>query len=119
MMAGLVFFIAHTSFGQGWFVINRTGMCVLLSIYMLTCIAGFHKILKEQKTLHLEHSSFFWVNVAILIYSSGAFFLLLGADTIRAMNKEAITHLWNTLFLPLNILKNILLGIALSKKEES
>jgi hypothetical protein len=116
---GFSFFIIHTSLTKGWFVINRVGTSVLLSIYTLCCIAGFLKILKEQRILHLEKSYQFWANVAILIYSSGAFFIFLAADTIRAENKAAMSQLWGTLFLSLNILKNILLGIALSKKEES
>lgn len=119
LFASFLFFTVHTSLTKGWFIVNRTGISVLLGIYMLCCIAGFYKILKEQKILHLEQSSLFWSNVAILIYASGAFFLFLVADTLRAENKVAMGQLWGTLFLSLNILKNILLGIALSKKEET
>jgi hypothetical protein len=116
--SGILFFLLSTTFNSGWLTLNRPGICVLLVCYISLAILGFYKILKEQKLLQIERSSFFWTNVAILIYSSGAFFLFLGADAIRAIDKQLMIKLWYTLFVSLNILKNILLGIALSKKEE-
>lgn len=116
--SGILFFLLSTTFGSGWLTLNRTGISIMLCVFIVLSIAGFYKILKEQKILQLEKDSFFWVNVAILTYSSGAFFLFLGADAIRSIDKQLMIKLWYTFFVSLNILKNILLGIALSKKEE-
>ncbi|WP_118950182.1 hypothetical protein [Taibaiella helva] len=116
----LSFFITLTTFDTGWFRLNRLGISVFLIEYIGLSIWGFFTILRQQKILFLEQSSFFWSNIAILIYSSGAFFLFLLTIHIKtAADKATLIQLWNTLFLSLNILKNILLAIALSKKEDA
>jgi hypothetical protein len=115
LILGLLFFISHTTQTHNWFKLNRKGISILTLVYIINCIISFHNILREQKVIFLEKLSFFWVNTALLLYSSGAFFLFLIYDDLN--NKEQ-KMLWGTVFLSLNILKNILLGIALSKKEE-
>lgn len=120
LIANLCLFIMLTSVYTGWFRLDRLGISIFLLQYIGLSIAGFYQILKQQKILFLERSSFFWSNVAILIYASGAFFLFLFTTSIKTTaDQMALTQLWGTLFLSLNILKNILLTIALSKKEES
>ncbi len=117
--SGAIFFILTTT-NKGWYKLNREGISTLLLVYIVLSISGFYTMLRQQKILFLEKSSFFWSNVAILIYAAGAFFLFLSTSHIKnSADRLALTQLWNTLFLSLNILKNILLGIALSKKEES
>lgn len=101
---------------KGWFIINRMGVSIFLVFYIVICVVSYYKILKEQQDVHLEKSSVFWVITGIFIYSSGTFFLFLGADALAGSNKEAGSFLL-TFFAPFNILKNIMLGIALSKKE--
>jgi hypothetical protein len=118
LVCGLTFFILTTSFDKGWFRLNRVGISTLVVVYIALSITGFYTMLKQKKIVFLEKSSFFWANVAILIYSSGSFFLFLSTSHItNSADKAALTQLWGTLFVSLNILKNILLGIALSKKE--
>lgn len=120
LAGGILAFLASTTFYGGWSKLNRPGICVFLVVYLCFSLYGFYAILRQQKILFLEKSSFFWANVAILIYASGAFFLFLSTSHIRSSeDRIALTQLWGTLFLALNILKNILLGIALSKKEGS
>lgn len=120
LFVNIFLFLALTSSDTGWLTLNRLGISIFMIQYIGLSIAGFLTILRQQKIVFLERSSFFWSNVAILTYSSGAFFLFL--FTIHITDSEdwlALYRLWGTLFLSLNILKNILLGIALSKKEES
>jgi hypothetical protein len=113
---GLVFFLAYTSFSHHWFSFNGLAISVLLLSYMSLGILGFYTLIKEQKTMFIEQSSFFWANVAIFIYASGTFFLFLLADRLKKNDMNSLMLLWSTVFLSLNILKNGLLGIALSKK---
>lgn len=118
LVEGLLLFFVTTYAGFGWLKLNRLGVSLYMIHYIILAIAGFYTMLQQQKMLFLETSAFFWVNVTILVYASGAFFLFLSTSHIRnAADREALFQLWNTFFLSLNILKNILLGIALSKRE--
>jgi len=101
---------------KGWFIINRIGVSIFLVFYIVICVISYYRILKEQQAVHLEKSSVFWVTTGIFIYSSGTFFLFLGADALAVSSKDAATFLL-AFFAPFNILKNVMLGIALSKKE--
>jgi hypothetical protein len=84
--------------------------------YILYAITGFYVVLQKQKVLFLEKSSFFWINVAFLVYASGNLLLFLFKDYLRQNNAEFFGLLWHTFFLVLNISKNIFLAIALSSK---
>lgn len=81
--------------------------------YILYSILGFYAILKEQKIIYLERSWFFWLNVAIIIYASGAFLLFLFKSDLVRINEKFYLKLWNNIFLILNTVKNLLLAVAL------
>lgn len=116
---GIIIYITYTTCQHGsWLVFNYDATSFFNLYYLILSIIGFYFLLKEQRILFLDHSSFFWVNVAVLISSSGIFFIFLLRNTIEATDPKAMDILWDSVFLSLNILKNILLGIALSKKEE-
>lgn len=115
-ICGLLFFLGYTSLGHYWFSFNGIAISVFLLSYMSLGVLGFYTLIKEQQTIFIEQSSFFWANVAIFIYASGTFFLFLLADRLKKNDLNSLVLLWRTVFLSLNILKNILLGIALSKK---
>lgn len=97
---------------------NAIGASVFCFFFILYGIVGLYKMLQEQRVLFLERSSFFWVNVAFIIYASGNFLLFLFMDYLSQYNDRMLVVLWAASFLMLNIIKNILLGIALSKKAQ-
>lgn len=98
---------------------NTFGSSFFSFSYIVYGIVGLYVLLKEQKVLFLEKSSFFWVNVAFIIYASGNFLLFLFRYYLQENDVQLYRLLWSTFFLALNILKNVFLAIALSKKTES
>lgn len=87
--------------------------------YMLFIIRSFASILKEKKTVFLEYSMVFWVNVAFLLYSSGNCLVLLFFKYLFSVDRPMMVLIWIYFFLPLNITKNVILGYALSKEKGS
>lgn len=118
-IAGAIVFLVHTTASVHWLTFNYTASSVLYCYYMVLAIAGFYHLLREKKMLFLEQSQFFWANVAILIYASGNFFIFLLRNSVQASDPKMMMVLWTSVFLSLNILKNVLLGVALSKKTET
>ena len=96
--------------------LNTFGYSIFLFIFILYGITGLYLILKEKKMLFIEKSSFFWANAAFILYASGNFLLFLFKDFMHEKNLLAFNLLWAVCFLTLNILKNLLLAIALSSK---
>lgn len=119
LTGGYLLFLFTTGYGSGWTRLNRIGICIFLISYMALALTGFYNIIKEQRTTAIEQSSFFWANTAIFIFAAGAFFMFLATANIRSKaDGEALSQLWFSLFQVINILKNILLGIALFKKQD-
>lgn len=120
LLCGCLFFLASTTFDTGWLKLNRMGISVFLISYILLGLIGFYTLIKEMRVTFVEQSSFFWTNTAIFLFAAGAFFMFLATANIKitAHDREALAKLWATLFQCINILKNILLGIALMKKQE-
>lgn len=124
LLSGLLvtFFIIHTFFFRtelnfsdfSILKLNLFGGSVFYLAYIVFAIAGLHKIIKQLTPDFIEHSSFFWVNVAFLVYASGVFFIFLFAQIIEVQDYNMISLLWNYLFCSLNIIKNIFLAKALA-----
>jgi hypothetical protein len=114
----LCLFFIGTTLNSGMFVFNAFGASVFCFVFILYGISGLYKMLQEQKVLFLEQSAFFWVNVAFIIYASGNFLLFLFLDYLSQQDDGMLRLLWGVSFLILNIVKNIFLGIALSKKTQ-
>lgn len=80
------------------------------------CIYYFFDQLKQPNTLMIYSSINFWIIIAFLIYLAGTFFLNIYADSMitdKAFIKQYI--LINSSF---NILKNILLSVAMLMKPD-
>lgn len=95
---------------------NTVGASIFYLIYMFYSITGFYKLLTEQKFLFLEKSRLFWLHCAFLIYGSGNFLLFLFTDYLIMANNSLFRILWSTFFLIINTTLNILIAVALSKK---
>lgn len=119
LLCGCLFFLSTTTFGLGWLKLNRIGISVFLVTYILLALIGFYTLIKEQQVTFVAQSSFFWANTAIFLFAAGAIFMFLATANIKnKVDRQALTQLWGTLFQTINILKNLLLGIALIKKQE-
>jgi hypothetical protein len=117
LLAGLTFFIIKLN-QTSWILADTQVSAVFLFVYLLLSLFGFYSILKEKKIIFIERSTFFWVNVAFLIYSSGDIILLIFTDYLRNYNDKLYIILFSTFYLLINILKNTLLGVALSRRKD-
>jgi hypothetical protein len=119
LLCGCLFFLGSTTFGMGWMQLNRIGISLFLITYILLGLIGFYTLIKEPQHTFIAQSSFFWANTALFLFAAGAFFFFLATAHIRtSTDKKALGQLWATLFQMINILKNVLLGLALIKKQE-
>ncbi|MEO7961797.1 MAG: hypothetical protein ABIR19_09625 [Ginsengibacter sp.] len=92
------------SFTSGLQTIIIIGMCVY---YLFLQIRG-------RTDLYIYSTSNFWIIITFLIYLSGTFFLYIMAETMVADKVFRIQYvLINSIF---NILKNVLLSIAMMMK---
>ena len=87
--------------------------CVLI---IAMCIYYFFDQLKDTTTLLIYSSINFWIVIAFLIYLSGTFFLYIYADTM--INDKAFIQQYIIINSSFNILKSILLGVAMLMKPE-
>jgi len=81
--------------------------------YIVLALLGFYTILKKAPVVMLTSSGFFMACVAILIYASGVSMILLFQYYLEITDKELIMLFWRYVFRPMNILKNLLIAIAL------
>lgn len=85
--------------------------------YIILSLFGFYTILKQHKHTHIERSTFFWVNVALLVGFSGKFLVFLFEDYLNAHYKHLWEGIWY-LFNVINVIVNILFAVALTRKDE-
>ena len=106
-----------------FFYVNRmngfdsftSGLQTLLIIGM--CIYYLFFQIKGSNNLYIYSTSNFWIIITFLIYLSGTFFLYIMAETMIKDKAFRIQYIYiNSIF---NILKNVLLSIALLMKSES
>jgi hypothetical protein len=90
-----------------------------LIIYILFGVLGFYTIIKEQKIIILGRSSFFWLNVAVIIYSAGALLLFLFKPYLVKSNVDGFMQLWKNVFYIVNTIKYFLIAIAIYYSEHS
>jgi hypothetical protein len=84
--------------------------------YMLLSIAGLYKVMSEMETVRIEQSPLFLSCVAILLYASGTLFPFIYKDIVLHTEPEFEQFkkkIWPYFFLPLNIIKNVLLAFSL------
>jgi hypothetical protein len=112
----IVYNILNTDFHHLEKGVKVSGAIFLFISYIVYAISGLYTIIKEQKIVFIEKSSFFWANVAILIYGSGMFFLLLSTDFLRITNIGLLYHLWVPITSSINILEFLVLTLALTSK---
>lgn len=112
----VVFFIINTMM-HSWHVFNLFAASFFCLSYIIYAVAGFYQIMKVQEMVFLHQSSFFWTNVAFLIYASGNFMLFLSKDFLMETDRPFFVQLWSVIFLSLNISKHVFLAIGISKNK--
>jgi hypothetical protein len=83
-------------------------------IVFFLCIYYLYSQIKGTDSLLIYSTFNFWIVIAFLIYFSGTFFLYLMAD--RMMSNPAFQKLYFIINISFNILKNILLCVAMTMK---
>lgn len=96
---------------------NGVGAATLYAIYLLYALWGFFVISKRHLYDIVTQSSFFWVNVAILLSSSGRVILFLFEDYLTLHQHGHLATLW-VIYRMFNVLINILFAIALTRRYE-
>lgn len=103
-----------------FFLINKmagfdsftSGLQSILIIGM--CIYYLFLQIKGSTNLHIYSTSNFWIIITFLIYLSGLFFLYILTETM--INDKAFRNLYMYINSIFNILKNVLLSIAMLMK---
>jgi len=80
-------------------------------VFIFFSILYFFQLMKDLPTLHLQRLPMFWINVAVLVYFSGNFFLFLLSDYLVKVLHDNLIIYW-TFHDLLNILKNLVFAIA-------
>ena len=83
-------------------------------IVLCLCIYYLYSQIKTANNLLIYSTFNFWVVIAFLIYFSGTFFLYLMTD--RMMQSVSFQKMYFVINISFNILKNILLCVALTMK---
>ena len=83
-------------------------------IVLCLCIYYLYSQIKTANNLLIYSTFNFWVVIAFLIYFSGTFFLYLMTD--RMMQSVSFQKMYFVINISFNILKNILLCVAMTMK---
>lgn len=81
--------------------------------YIIFSLLSLFRVMQKVDEVRLERSPLFLSGVAFLLYASGALFLLLFKDLIVQADVRLFGNLWIYFFLPLNIIKNLLIAVSL------
>lgn len=92
---------------------NSYGYCLCCIYYTVICLYGFYKLLTNPASTFIHYSSGFWANAGIFIYASSLSLLFLYRYNLQGENLQLFNQLWIYLFLPLNIIKYLAIGISL------
>jgi hypothetical protein len=93
---------------------NWAGATLLCIPYIIFAFCGFLQIVREQKIIHLERSSYFIVNSTFLIYYATVFIVFLSSQYL--VDRAQIEIFWH-FFEGMNIMKYILLTFVFILKD--
>jgi hypothetical protein len=110
--AASLYFIIHTTL-LSIFKANYVDAAILCGIMLSFCFYGLTRVIKEIEFVMIEDNPLFIFCIAILLYASGNFIILLFENKLLLLNEELIKALWKNVHNPLNILKNLLIAYGL------
>jgi hypothetical protein len=96
---------------------NGIGLSVFALTYIVYSLWGFYRLIKDSNVENIVQSSFFIVNVAVLLGFAGKFLIYFFADYLYVHQYSALSALWMFVKI-LNVAVNILFAIALSNKHD-
>jgi len=117
--AMVLYFVIHTSMKSIWHT-NFVDGAILYGIYIFYCLCGLAKVIQEIEYVMIERNPTFIFCVAILLYASGSFIILLFENKLLYLENGLILSLWLYVRNPLNIFKNLLIayGFILMNKNK-
>jgi hypothetical protein len=102
---------------NNWKAFDSFASGIEFIIIIILCIYYLFSQIKGSNNLLIYSTFNFWVIITFLIYFSGTFFLYLMADSMREnIHFQKLYFIINISF---NILKNILLSVAMTMKTNS
>lgn len=113
-----VYFIVHTIYTVGTEKVNYIDTSIFYALYILMSTIGLYKLLQTAGVVPIEKSHLFFFYVAILIYASGSFIILLYENELLETDRKFIVYAWVFIRNPLNIFKNLLIYYALRLSEK-
>lgn len=96
---------------------NGIGFSLFALTYIGYSLWGFYRLAMDKNIENIVQSSFFIVNVAVLLGFAGKFLIYFFSDYLYDHQRPALFALWIFVKL-LNIAVNILFAIALSNKHD-
>jgi len=110
----IIFYFIDLTFinkGQGFDSVAMGIECILV---LFLCSSYLFLILRKSNNLFIYSTFEFWIVITFLIYFSGTFFLYILAESMR--DNLAFRGQYFIINIAFNLLKNVLLSIALTKK---
>lgn len=111
-------FVIHTN-SLGLQRFNMVGASFFHFSYICLSVIGLYMLLKLSPAMHITDSDYFWLNSAFLVYGAGNVLLFLFRDQLIELKPDLFLVLWKYMHALLNIIKNILLGIALIRLKQN
>lgn len=108
-----IYFVVDTLYRLGLNKVNYIDTAYLYAIYILFSIVGMYKLLTTAVIESIEKSPLFVFCVAILIYASGSFIIILYENELLVTDEKFIKYAWVFIRNPLNIFKNLLICYVL------
>lgn len=96
---------------------NGIGTAYLSALYMLLAVSSYVMIIRQQKSVFLEHSAFFWFNTAVIISASGGFILYLFVSYLTEHNMQGVRNSLWFVNNSLDLIKSVLISVALLQKK--
>lgn len=92
---------------------NYADAALLYAIYIYYALVGLHKVIQEIEYVMVERNPLFIFCIAILLYSSGSFFIFLFEHVMLISLGKLVDVLWVYVHNVLNIIKNLLIAYGL------
>lgn len=108
----LLFTLINVNFFQGWAGLNsvsRTPQGIAMIVFSLIY---FYSLLKSLPTKNVQRLPMFWINIGILFYYAGIFFVLIFTDYMVNVLKNDLVSPW-TFHNFLGIVHNIIFALGL------
>ena len=91
---------------------NAIGSSIEALMIIFLCLRVFYQFFNQEEETFLDRSPIFWINIAFLVYFSGALFSFILSSDILSQSRGRFYSSW-VLNNVSNVMKNILLAVGL------